>query len=302
MKLNKITLNCKLITPMFMYGADGRTPELRPSEFKGMMRFWWRAIKAEDNIEKLKKEESEIFGGSGEGQGRSKIKIRVLTELNESDIMDYQPLPHHQENNCPIDFQKRCRKAFKIKAIKPGKEIKIIFFVTQMEFNMIRNFVYLMFILGGFGKRSRRGFGSLEIIEPITNIGNLGNILNLLNDISNGRYDISNSRIIGGVQSIINKNPNGGPYPWIKEIIISKKEFDNYDDILKFIGNTSHKYSNPSLGNANPRMASPVYVSVIKTENKLKPIITLLNSNFPSSNYPRWDFGKQKDFIKELII
>lgn len=48
-----------------MAGADGRTPELGPSEFKGMMRFWWRAVKAEDDIAKLKKEENGIFGGTG---------------------------------------------------------------------------------------------------------------------------------------------------------------------------------------------------------------------------------------------
>ncbi|MDW8109975.1 MAG: type III-B CRISPR module RAMP protein Cmr1, partial [Candidatus Kryptonium sp.] len=49
--MHEITLSCSVITPMFMAGADGRTPEIRPSEFKGMMRWWWRAIKAEDDID-----------------------------------------------------------------------------------------------------------------------------------------------------------------------------------------------------------------------------------------------------------
>ena len=53
MKTEEITL--KVITPMFMLGADNRTPELRPSEFKGMMRFWWRAIKASNDISNLRK-------------------------------------------------------------------------------------------------------------------------------------------------------------------------------------------------------------------------------------------------------
>jgi len=48
--VKKVTFECEVITPMFMAGADGRKPELRPSEFKGMMRFWWRAAKAMDNI------------------------------------------------------------------------------------------------------------------------------------------------------------------------------------------------------------------------------------------------------------
>ncbi|MCX7870024.1 MAG: type III-B CRISPR module RAMP protein Cmr1 [bacterium] len=87
--MKELNLRCKLITPMFMAGSDKETTELRPTEFKGMIRWWWRAIKAEDNIQKLKKEEAEIFG-SIEKEGKSKLYIRILTELNESDKIDYQ--------------------------------------------------------------------------------------------------------------------------------------------------------------------------------------------------------------------
>ncbi len=41
MKSIKFTL--ETITPLFLAGADGQTPELRPPSIKGMMRFWWRA-------------------------------------------------------------------------------------------------------------------------------------------------------------------------------------------------------------------------------------------------------------------
>ena len=39
-----MVFECETITPMFMYEADGITPELRPASIKGVMRFWWRAI------------------------------------------------------------------------------------------------------------------------------------------------------------------------------------------------------------------------------------------------------------------
>lgn len=35
--MEEVTLKCEVITPMFMTGADGKTPELRPSEFKGII-------------------------------------------------------------------------------------------------------------------------------------------------------------------------------------------------------------------------------------------------------------------------
>jgi len=47
-----------MITPLFMAGADGKTPELRPPSFKGMMRFWWRAMRAENDIDALGQAES----------------------------------------------------------------------------------------------------------------------------------------------------------------------------------------------------------------------------------------------------
>lgn len=295
--MDKLTLKCRVITPMFMAGADGRTPELRPSEFKGMMRWWWRAIKAKDDI--LKKKECEIFGGTGEGMGKSKVKIKINTKLDEnSDIINYQPLPHHRGNNCPIDNQIRCRKAFTIKAIKPSKEIEIEFSIPSLE---IRNLIFLTFVLGGFGKRSRRGFGSLHIINHEIKI-NLENILQFLNEIEN-IYEINNSSINSAIKAIRNKKGGSGNYPWIKEIILGNKEFNNFDEILKKIGMASHKYSDPSLGYANPRMASPIYVSVVEIQNKLRPIITWLNSSFPQAgNYPRWNINKQIDFIKELVL
>ncbi|MEO0284585.1 MAG: type III-B CRISPR module RAMP protein Cmr1, partial [candidate division WOR-3 bacterium] len=96
----KLILKCRVITPMFMAGGDGRTPELRPSEFKGMMRWWWRAIRAEEDIKKLREEECKIFGGTGEGMGKSKIKITVRPERISygdnvrDEIMNYEGLKY----------------------------------------------------------------------------------------------------------------------------------------------------------------------------------------------------------------
>ncbi|MEO0131281.1 MAG: type III-B CRISPR module RAMP protein Cmr1 [candidate division WOR-3 bacterium] len=289
-----LRFKCKLITPMFMYGADGKTPELRPSEFKGMMRWWWRAIRAQDDYQKMKEQETEIFGGSGEIEGRSKVKIKISSNIEVNDIIDYQPLPHHQRNNCQIDKNPNCNKAFKLKAIRIGKDINIDFYFTFRE---IEPLLYLIFILGGFGKRSRRGFGSFHIITPPIEINN-EKILELLNRIDND-YEIANSQFLDGVKTIKHKKQKNGNYPWIKEIILTKKEFNNADDILKAIAIASHKHSDNSLGSANPRMSSPIYVSVVNVNNKLHSIITVLNSYFPS-NYPHWNFNKQKDLIKEL--
>lgn len=69
-------------------------------------------------------------------------------------------------------------------------------------------------------------------------------------------------------------------YPWIKEIIIGNKKFNSADAILKAIGKASHKHGDPSLGYANPRMASPVYVSVVKIQNDFRSIRKIVYLRF----------------------
>lgn len=300
----ELTLTCELITPMFMTGADRETPELRPSEFKGMIRWWWRAIKAESDIRKLREKESKIFGGAGEGEGKSRVRVFIESELEPSDIVKEQPLPHHSGGtSCPYHEGERsstrkvkCRKAFELSAVRAGKQIKIKFTIPDLAGD-IESLIYLVFILGGFGKRSRRGFGSFEIIDPSVSI-DLKKITELLNLINNS-YEISKDPDLD-MEIVINKQNSGGNYPWVRKIIIGRQSFDNYSLILRKIGKVSHRYSDPSLGSIDPRMASPVYVSVIRVNNQLKPIITVLNSSFPEDYH--YDIEKQQQFIRELAL
>jgi CRISPR-associated protein Cmr1 len=269
---------------MFMAGADGKTPELRPSEFKGMMRFWWRAIKAEDNIKKLSEEEAKIFGGTGEKEGKSKVMIKVCPQ--PTSFSSYRPLPHSQT------------KTFTFPCICVNSTFEIFLRGEEEFINIFENVLFLSIILGGFGKRSRRGFGSVAIIEPKElNFENLqkeellSKVLDTLNQIDN-HYEISNSKIV-------NKK-SGGNYPWIKEIEIGNKHND-WETLLKKIGNATHNHKNPSLGNSSPRMASPIYVSVVKLKDGFYPIVTTLNSSFPQ-NYRYYDLRKQNDFKREVLL
>jgi CRISPR-associated protein Cmr1 len=282
-KMKWVKFTCSVVTPMFMAGADGRTPELRPSEFKGMMRFWWRAIRADDNIEESREEEAETFGGTGEKEGKSKVMIKVCPQQISSS--SYRPLPHSQT------------KRFTFSCIDVNSTFKIFLKGEEEFINIFKNVLFLSTILGGFGKRSRRGFGSVATIEPKElNFENLqkeellSKILDILNQIDN-HYEIRSSKIVN--------RKSGGNYPWIKEIEIGNKH-DDWEALLKKIGNATHNHKNPSLGNSFPRMASPIYVSLVKLKDGFYPIVTTLNSYFPQ-NYPRYDFSKQNDFKREVL-
>lgn len=80
--METLTFTCKIITPMFLAGADGKTPELRAASIKGALRFWWRAKQREPDHKILKAKEDAIFGGVGSGKEgnaqRSKVVLQVI--------------------------------------------------------------------------------------------------------------------------------------------------------------------------------------------------------------------------------
>ena len=78
--MERISFECRSVTPMFMYGADGSTPELRPASIKGVLRFWWRAIHGDLSLKELHEKEGEIFGSTDK---RSKVIIYPI-EINRN--------------------------------------------------------------------------------------------------------------------------------------------------------------------------------------------------------------------------
>lgn len=91
MKSTRIVVQCEIVTPLFSYGADGETPEIRMPSLKGIIRFWWRAANSYLGMEQLKLRESLIFGGINKNSekkdkneiGKSKIQMRLINGNNK---------------------------------------------------------------------------------------------------------------------------------------------------------------------------------------------------------------------------
>lgn len=292
--MEKLTVALKTITPLFLGGADGKTAELRAPSIKGMMRFWWRAINGMGNIKKLHNEENRIFGGTGEGEGRSRVIVRVkeeeMFECSNKELI----LPHKANWTAP--------------AFKAGKEFKVEIVLTKNEeiftFEQFKNLFILIILLGGLGRRSRRGFGSLVITkindeDYIPKYG-LSDILHLLNSLNNN-YKLDKDKIV------LCTNANAA-YPFIREIQIGEKGVDEYETLLVKIGNATsdirkkYKAQANSLGFAgnNGRFASPVYVSTLLKSGRYYPVITTLNTAFENKAY-KVNKNVQQDFIKALL-
>jgi CRISPR-associated protein Cmr1 len=280
--MQSITFECEVITPMFLAGADGSTPELRAPSIKGALRFWWRAMNG--HLYNMKTEEAKIFGGTEEGQGRSKV-ILILKE----DKLTTQPslislTPHHRKGYClrladeelrSIKNTKNCQRwdnrldaCNKAKPPKDGCQVGNFTFILRFDDKAIaqvdiEKLIKVTFLFGGLGKRSRRGFGSCNIsingqkcFETVAAVQEFITSLNL--------------PIVSRID-----------YPYLKNVEVGKL-YSSYESILEDIGLQTHNFNSRNdyhLGfaksirndvkNDQKRMASPVYVSVFK-ENDSK--------------------------------
>jgi len=302
--MQTITFTCETITPMFLAGADGNTPELRPPSIKGALRFWWRAMNGHLDLKTLKEQESLIFGGTDSGQGRSKVLIRVEQHSKVQSALktaDSELVPH---------------RGTKKKAFMVNQNFKISLSLTQEKvlnkngteiFNIdkMSALFQLTCILGGFGKRVRRGMGSVNIKSlklnektyPYNIIESLQDIYKIITILS-PYYTLQNSMIYqtysGKMQA----------YGWVHTIELSKTEDLNVTNIVSKQTHDLHqKYGQSydySLGHAfKGRFASPIYVSILPSHGKQRAIVTTLNTI--SGNNNSFNPMIQIEFKKKIL-
>ncbi|MCD6121245.1 MAG: type III-B CRISPR module RAMP protein Cmr1 [Spirochaetales bacterium] len=163
----------KVITPLFLGGADKISAELRTASFKGLLRFWWRTIYGNNDINKMKQEEEIIFGSTNR---KSLVKI-IIEKGNSPPVKKNLP----QGRKLSISTGKRNINfgiidylAYGIRDHKNGYEREhfpvetkfklAIQYNKNIEEQIIKSFS-LLINYGGLGAKSRNGFGSLYIQE-----------------------------------------------------------------------------------------------------------------------------------------
>jgi CRISPR-associated protein Cmr1 len=78
--MQEVTFTLRTLTPLFMAGADQAKAELRAPSFRGLMRYWQRALvgglvgTTSQGLEKVKETETAVFGATDTG---SAIAVRV---------------------------------------------------------------------------------------------------------------------------------------------------------------------------------------------------------------------------------
>jgi len=186
--IEKREYECEIVTPLFLGGADPKKAELRVPPIKAAMRFWWRALYGNGDIEEMSKRESKIFGST-----EQKSKVKVTIEINDPKPV-LKDLPFgtkimvtSKQKTFPISiieylafglFDPKQRQGKYLRQhIEPGAHFKVGITCSKNVFDEINKAIKTMICFGGFGSRSRNGFGSIQcnelLIEAINNNGDL---------------------------------------------------------------------------------------------------------------------------------
>lgn len=309
--IKKITFEIETITPMFLSGADQGKAELRAASIKGLLRFWWRALQAESDLNNLRARESAIFGSSDEKKGGgSSFAIRIITNG------DFNPtknkFPSNPQYQVPVEG-----KSFKVNILeylsygtyenipRQGNVFTREYYPAKMKFYIVLNFIdeawrdevlkafYVWSILGGIGSRSRNGFGSFNVVNMEEAFKNIKDIISVETP-----YEQEN------IRKLIKSNSIRTTYPsFTKDTKIFKTkqifnaEFDALADVGKIYKNGRGKLEKRHFFDKRQyigapiverkvtkslldRHAKPYFIKIAKEGNQYRAYVLYLPSRY----------------------
>lgn len=196
--MHRITAEFSLNTPLFSSGADKTKPELRVSEIKAALRFWWRAMNYALYVSdrtRFVDIECQLFGSANALHGQGVLvsliaddkprKKRHAPEVHEEfknapgarylgfGLMEYADSPTADPPKHKAQLSRACidpgwsftiRLVWKTEATRAGVHKKKILPDAEFEFHLLQT-LRCFGLFGGLGSRSRRGFGSVTLVK-----------------------------------------------------------------------------------------------------------------------------------------
>ena len=300
----------RIVTPMFISGANQTEAELRVPSIKGALRFWWRALtfaQHGDDLNGLGKKEAHLFGSADEHVGQSKILLRLRE--HRLSFSGQRKWPQNTwEGYVGYGLiggdQRRFIKAGSTFLLEAGISREL----SKDEFTSLRDAIITLGLIGGLGGRSRKGWGSL-VLKRLEGLGGdwsapsgeveLRWALNELFKSSETQvpdYTAFSARArfeLGAVQSTA----------------LDAHRFlaDAYKTVLRQEGNKSHReqFGLPRKGvgkNAIGRRASSVFLHVHElSEGGAVPVVAFLPARFlDGQDRPSGDYTLVEDLLHKV--
>jgi CRISPR-associated protein Cmr1 len=233
----------------------------------------------DSNLDELHRLESAVFGSTDFG---SPIQLRLRGNLKSH---DEKILPH-----------KEGREAGQRRAFDAQQSFTLeMFQLRSKDANIWRAAcaaLSLALMFGGVGLRSRRGYGTLRIVqssnsdlEPMPQT--LGGWRKYVEQTTTNAMQAV--RALAGVQNIVSLPERPTRYPCANTNgmirICDLKTNDAMDAVKQLMLKT---HSDRAFGGISPRrQASPLWVRVIQTEKGCGLLMVVIASSFENSNYDR---------------
>lgn len=246
-------------TPMFLGSTDNETAEIRPPSFKGILRFWFRALALSEfngDISEVERVEDILFGTTRNGNQR---KALYSLKISKNSVKFKEK--EGEEKNTGIIYlgyglNKYIKKEGVVKyirsSIEPQNLIEILLIEnkgikTQISdkdlkvgFNLLIKSLKCLGIFGGLGSRTRRGFGSLTLV----------NLKNKGIDILDDDYCSSIDKLKKEIKELLAKSIEYGDeidnieYTFFSKFtkIVITKEFNDPMRLLNEIGKEMIRY------------------------------------------------------------
>lgn len=151
--MHEVSFKGEILTPLMLAGVNQQAPELRAPSFRGMLRYWHRALLGglygtdDAGLREVAKEETDVFGSTAQG---SPVMLRLSQE--------YQP-----EARSVPGWHNRSQRP----ALSEGQNFTLMLrmYLSGQQVSLTKAVAALWLLghFGGVGTRARRGLGNLAI-------------------------------------------------------------------------------------------------------------------------------------------
>lgn len=188
-KRTELTLQCEVVTPMFLGGAD-QEAEWRAAPFKALLRSWWRVTQhGTADPKDLAAEEGRIFGQAGneESSGKSCVRLCIQSDAGAVDnkLPECGRIKHPEKG-----MIKPLLYLANMGLVNPDLEVVHRYFPRSptSEFSLTVSYpsplaqeftpvLALIQAFGAVGGRCRNGWGSFRIVNPPVELEQAADIL-----------------------------------------------------------------------------------------------------------------------------
>ncbi len=172
-ELTSISLGVQVVTPILGGSAQPREVDevdvIRVPTIRGHLRFWWRALYGHQfsTPGELFREESGLWGtAAGDEGGRSAVELSVWVDRRSlsRDLSDIKP---ESTTGAYALWPARAERGGKSAAprYEPGLYFSVQIVVPEAYEAIVSNSLRAWILFGGYGSRTRRGLGSLTVVE-----------------------------------------------------------------------------------------------------------------------------------------